>query len=187
MAVEAKPIEPSLKKEETKVVPLATLIKAREESKRLREQLEEARGKVSSMEVDLKVARADMNDDDETKSVRQFLLEEKRKLDSERANHEKDLISLQGREREIRAKELATQYGIDVSLLDGEEDIEGVSLRLYADKLAEENKVLKEGKSPESKIYETGPQSLIHKMPKDMTAPEFAEFEKRLKETVPSR
>lgn len=186
----AEPSDSSPKKEEAKSIPLndfVTFKKASiERERKLRAQLEDANRQKGSLEAELKVTRANVVDDDEAKSVRAFLMAEKDKIDAKEKKYEEDVTAFRERERQVKVKELAGQYGIDASDLEGEEDIDSVALRLYADKLTEENKKLKET-SPTQTQYETGPVTVLKKQPKDMTNEEFAQHTREIKEKALSK
>ncbi len=193
--VEAKTVEPP-KKGEDKSVSLTDFMALKnrsiETARRLKEQLQQAKSTITSLESAVKVAEVNGEDDDEVKGVKRLLLDEKKKIDQERTQHEKDLAVFKERERAVRVKELVAEYGIDAQSLSDEEDVEGAALRLYTTRLSEEKRELevqlaaketpKVETSPESKtIFETGPVSTTHKEPRDMNTEEFTQFEKDLK------
>ncbi len=182
------------KKPDTKMIPETDLIALREGSKsrerKLKEQLEEANRKVEDLTAREKVARlSGVDDDDDVKAVKKYLLEQEEEINKSRAKHEKEVASFQEREKGVRAKELVAEYKqrgveIDVEALLNSEDMERVSLDRYSVFLAEENKKLKETKTPEPRVFESISAGTSRKMPKDMTNEEFAEFEKTIKSKV---
>lgn len=181
------------KKPDAKMIPETDLIALREGSKsrerKWKEQLEEATRKIEDLTAREKVARLSAEDDEDVKAVKKYLLDKEEEIDKSRAKHEKELASFQERERGVRAKELAADYKqrgveIDPESLLSSEDMERVALDRYSEFLAEENKKLKETKTPAPSVFESTPAGTSKKMPKDMTDEEFAEFEKTIKSKV---
>ena len=93
---------------------------------------------------------------------------------------ESDLTSFKGREKGVRAKELAAEYaakGLSVKseeLLDVE-DMEAELHNKYVEFLAKENEELK--KKPSSpEVFESGSPGKITKTVKDMDAKEFDSY-----------
>ena len=179
---------PSKGKEDQRMVPLAELVdfrrKARQREEELKGQLNERDARIVSLEDELKVVSADVEDDEKIKNVRSYLLTASKKLDGERAKHLKTVTEIEERERAVAVKELVAEFrskGVDVdteTLMD-EKEPRLKCMELYAAHL--EGKTKEEEKTPESKIYETGAHGVIKKMPKDMDDKEFAEYEKTIK------
>ena len=163
------------KVKEPKMVPLGELIsfktRTAERDKELKARLADLEKKNASLESDLRIATVESGDDDEVKTVKGHLLDRKRALEKGEEEYNKKLASFSERERKVRAKELATRYEIDVELLEGEDDIEGKSLELWAEKLAEREKAIseKETVTPGAgSVFESMPAATSHKMPHDM-------------------
>ena len=167
-----------------------------EREKRLREQIEDLNRRVvdsesrqRQAESQLKIAKTNLDDDVEVKSVREYLLSEDARLKQERQKYQDDLTSFDKRERGVRAKELhmdlqSKGVEIDLDSLLGAEDMEGESHRIFTEFLVKQNEELKKGKgtSPAESVFESGAGASTKKQPKDMTTPEFAEHVRTLKQ-----
>ena len=182
----AEKTTPSKGKEDQKMVPLAELVdfrkKARQREEELKGQLNERDQTIGSLQDELKVVGADMEDDEKIKSVRNYLLSERKKLDGERAKHQTAVTDIEERERAVAVKELVAEFRskgveVDAETLMDEKEPRLKCMELYAAHLEQE----KEEKTPESKIYQTGAYGVIKKMPKDMDDKEFADYEKTIK------
>ena len=177
MPDEDKSVQPQ--KGDKKMVPEADLIAIKKASERMKEELTRAtnlaaqyKREVAEANSKLKIAKTDVEDDEEVKKVREYLLSENEKVTAERDKLDKDLTSLKEREREVGAKELATKYGIDVESISGEEnptDMKVKALELYAERLAKEKE---ETPTPES-IYESATPGLVRKGVWDKSNEEF--------------
>lgn len=179
---------PSKGKEDQKMVPLAELVdirrKARQREDELKGQLNERDQRIGSLEDELKVVGADMEDDEKIKNVRNYLLLERKKLDGERAKDKKTATELEEREQAVAVKELVAEFRskgveVDAETLMDEKEPRLKCMELYATHLEQTAK--EEKGTPESKIYETGAHGVIKKMPKDMDDKEFADYEKTIK------
>lgn len=179
-----------VKKPDQKLVPEADLIALREGSKsrekRWKAELDEAKQRIEELTDKERIARISADDDDDVKAVKKYLLDREEEIKKLRAKYEKDVASYQEREKGVRARELVAEYKqrgveIDADALLSSEDMERVALDRYSAFLAEENKKLKETKTPEPGVFESTPAGTSRKMPKDMTTEEFAEFEKTIK------
>lgn len=181
MAEETKtPVTPEKEVKTVKASDLFALKEgARKRESQLKAELEEVRGALADANAALKVAKVNVEDDEETAKVRTYLLEQHKELERERKKLEKDLASHKEREREVRAKELASKYGVDIESISTEEDMEKEAYRLYAERLAKEKEEL-EKKTPES-VYESSPGGTVKVQPKDMPTADFDKYYERLK------
>jgi len=189
---EQKPVQSEKKKDSPKVVPESDLIAfkkgALDREKRLKEELAEVRVQLNALASELKVAHTDVEDDEEVKKVKEYLLSEEKRIQKERAKLETDVTAHKERERAVRASELATEYGIDKEAILAEEDIEVTAIKLHAEKLAKEVEELKEKQpSPES-VYETGTGGKIKVAPADMSQEDFdAHYEQLKRDSLSKR
>ena len=193
--VENKPVEVTrpkeVKKPEPKMILESDLIVFKKSSTnredKLRNELVDLKGKLAEVESALKIAKVNADDEGEVSEVKKFLFAEEKRIQGLQATYEKDLTSFQERERGVRAKELATEYGIDVESIGVEDDMEKAALRLYAGRLAEEKKALEEKKPTPESVFETGPGGVIKTSPKDMSDKDFDDYVKARREEALSR
>lgn len=171
--------------EQDKLVPLSSLLKAKEE--------------IANLKSELKMAKANLTDEEEVKKVREFLLERDQELNEREATLEKRQgeltnrqTTLDKRDKEESVKSLIAKYspkGEDdetkksikafEDAVKGAEDPEKEALRLYAERLAKEKE---KPPTPAEETFESAPAGgIIKKQPKDMTNEEFAKFEAGLK------
>lgn len=155
-----------------KTVPEHVLVSFKRGSQERERALQEELTKLKS---ELKIAKTNVDDDDEVSKVRAYLLSEEEKVNNLRAQFDTDLASFKERERETVVKALSAQYNVEQSELEGAEDPEKVALKLYAERLAGEKKG-----SPES-VYELGTRGSAKKTPADMNDEEFKEYRQGLK------
>lgn len=150
--------------------------------------------KVSQLENVVKIAKTNGEDSAEVEAVKKMLLDQDSEVATKRVKLDEDLNSYSKREREFRARELASDLkvkGVEIepdALLD-EEDMETKSKDLLVEFQAKEIERLKtqpSGKSPES-VFEDGSGGVLKKQVKDMTDAEFAAFEKHLKQGALSK
>ena len=163
-----------------KTVPEGDLIAFKkgslEREKKLKEELANLRDELSQV----KISQTDVEDDEEVKKVKEYLLSEDKRIKTQRAKLEADLTTYEKRERVVRAKELASQRGVDEETLLASEDMDTKSLELYAERLAKEKAELEEKlKSSPERIYETGGGGQLRKQPKDMSKDEFDKYWKQ--------
>ena len=183
---EEKPVQP--KKVEPKKVLESDLIAfkkgALEREKKLKEELAGTRGKLAETESALKIAKLAGEDDEEVRKVKDYLLGEETRIREAQAKLDEDLTSFTGREREVRAKELSTEKGIDVESILGEETIEGMerkALELYAERLVAEKKALEEKQVSSESVFESTPGGVITKSVWGKSQEEFDEDYERQK------
>ena len=171
------------KKEPEQIIPLKDFIAFKKASegrqKKLEEQLAESTAHMAELQVDLDVAKKTGGNDAEVREVQEFLIEERKKVARLEAIAEQNRIALEKRERTVRAKELATEFGVRIQDLEDAEDLEAKALSLYADRLAKENAELKK-KANAPASYETGAATAVTKKAiADMTPAELTQYGKR--------
>ncbi len=176
-----------------KMIPEGALIafkkQATERERALKRELEESKKRLVALEAEMSAVNVDASDDDAVAKAKRELLAARREIQAQKDELDKGLASQKERERKLLAKELSVQYGIDLTDIEDEEDVEGTALKRYADKLAEENKKLKETpekKEPETSgsVFETSVAGTVRKNVKDMNPTEFEAYEKSLKAKV---
>jgi len=193
MPEDKKSVQPKPKEEKksgAKMVPIADLLAQKSKVKKLEEELAEIKSKFNAVSAELEVAKANVEDDEEVKKVRAYLINQAKEIEEKRTQLDKDLASFKEREREVVAMELASKYEVDKDAILAGDDIEKTALSLYAERLAKEKEELtkksEESSSSES-VYESGAPSIVKKQPKDMTDEEFDAYEKRLREEALSQ
>ena len=166
-------------------VPVADLLaqknrakKAEDALKAKEQELAQALSKNKKLEADLKVAKTDVEDDEEVKKIRASLIEEFDKLKAEQETHQKDLTSFTEREKKVRASELVaqakTQYGVDIKVEDiiGSDNMDAEVNRHCLDTLAKQ----KAETPPAGSVYESGSGGIAKKGIPDMSDKEFADY-----------
>jgi len=200
----ATEIKPELSKKDTpKTVSLSDFLAFKkgslEREKQLKRELDEAKADVAKAQEETSIFSIDVDDEDEVKSVKKYLLEEKRKVDAERAKSEKTVTSLEERERKVMAKELASDYkerGMEITAdeLLGEDDMNRYAQDKYGEFLAEKEEGLnkapekEEPSAEEKKLYESEQPGIIKKSAADMKPEEFdAAWDAKMKEALSKR
>ncbi len=176
-----------------KMVPEAELLAIkgilRSKEKKWESEKAELTGKVSQLDNQLKIAKANGDDSEEVAVVKQMLLDQAKEVEGKRAKLDEDLSSHTKREREFRARQVASDMKskgveVDVESLLEVEDFERHAQGLLVDHLAKENETLRknpQGNSPES-VFDLGAGGVVKKSFKDMTPVEFAAAEKEMKQ-----
>jgi len=154
-----EPVQPD-KKGDTKMVPLRDVLAQKEKVRKLEEELAASRGEVVRAKAETKIARMSADDDDEVKLVKSELLEEDKRLRTEKAKLEEEWTSFKEREREVRATELASEKGVDREAILAAEHMELKATELYAERLANEKKELEEKQAPEA-VFEHGAHGMV--------------------------
>ncbi len=181
--VEGKSVE---QKPESKVVPLSDFVtfkKAAEgREKKLKAQLEEKAKEVEKAAGELRITKMNANDDEEVKTVKNYLLQKEQELRELEAAHSKRGTDLTERERKVKAKELVTDYKgrgveLDVETLLSEDDMDVYAMSKFSEHLAEVEKRVKET-PPSRAVYESTLASTNRKMPKDMNDAELEAYRK---------
>ncbi len=177
-------------KSEVKMIPLNDLLALKQASanreKKLREELRVAQGKITQLESEVNIVKTNTDDDDEVSAVKSYLLKQQKDLNEKLAKYEAERSEFSERDRRLRAQELATKYGIDISAIEDEEDIDHKALELYADKLAKERdefkaKVATPTVSGQPNVYESLTSGIVRKSPLQMNDKELGDFEANLK------
>ena len=183
-------------KSEVKMIPLNDLLALKQASanreKKLREELRVAQGKITQLESEVNIVKTNTDDDEEVSAVKTYLLKQQKDLNEKLAKYEAEKSEFSERDRKFKAQELATKYGIDVSAIEDEENIEHKALELYADKLAKERDELKTKVATpavpgQPQIYESLTTGLVRKSPLEMNTKELADYEAQLKAQASKR
>lgn len=185
--------------EDKKMVPERDLIAVKERLKKaedtissLRKQHSEATLAAETYKRQLETSKVDLQDDDEMKEVRKYLLEHEENLvKKERELSDRETAALE-RERKSHAKELVSEYkgrGLELSeeeLLNAE-DMDGFVKDAHADFLAKENERLKANPSGPESVFDQGSGAVVKKEPKDMTDAEFTAYYSNLEKATLSK
>ena len=149
---------------EDKMVKEADLIafkkSAESREKKFKQELEELNKRVADAEAgrrqvesQLKITKVDLEDDEEVKKVREFLLNEDKRIENEAKKLQERLDSFTKRERGVMAKELAFEMkskGVELkeeALLEAE-DMKAKAAEVYTEFLVQQNENLKRQGSP---------------------------------------
>ncbi len=190
MADEAKAVEVPAQepaKPIPKMVPESDLIRLKKGSeareRKYREELQGLTARLTELEVGSRFTNLKVDSEEEIGKVREYLVKQANTLEEKSRKLETDLASFKEREREVRAKELAVEYGISSEDLLGEDDVASAASRLYAERLAKENEELKKKVTNPAPppVYDTGSPTTAKKPIMDMNEQEFAQFEAELK------
>jgi len=196
---EKKPVQ-SVKKDDRKMVPESDLIALKKRNEKLEDtvsslkgELADTKAEVVNVRSELKIAKVDSEDAGEISEVKQYLLNEEKRLNQLRTDMDKDLTSRQDtltkREREVGAKELVEKYGVDFESISGEDNLAGMEKKateLYTERLARENEELK-GKEKNSPEYETENPSIVKTTVKGMSDEEFEQHWAKQKQEALSK
>lgn len=179
-----------------KMVPEKDLIAVKQISKDKEKRWDAERvqltNQVKQLQDEVKIAKASGTDSEEIEIVKKHLLDQAEALKNDRVKYDEDLNSHKKREREFRAKELASSLkakGVEITSesLQDEEDMDGKAKDLLVDFLAKENENLKKSPSSQESVFESGSGGVLKVMPRDMTKDQFDAFETKLKQTALSR
>ena len=167
-------------------VPIGDLLKLKDKADILQKKLHQAEDKIitletsnSQYEAQLKTAKANLEDDDEVKEVRAYLLKMDEDLAKKGEEIKRNGIAHTTRERAVRAKELKLDYkskGLELEeeALIGAEDMEKFVTDRYVEFQAKEIEGLKKNPSnPSETVFESGAGSVVKKSPMQMTDQEF--------------
>ena len=100
---------------------------------------------VSRLTSELKIAKTNVEDDDEVKLVKQHLLDQEAEIRKNREQYEKDRAGFDEKIKASNVKAWASQYGVDVVDIKDAEDPEKEALRLQAARMTEEAKTASPG------------------------------------------
>jgi hypothetical protein len=162
-----------------RMVPESDLIAAKKagehREKVLRDQLAQVSQSVSRLENELKIAKANGEDNDEVRKVKELLLEQDRVLEEKRSKYEQDLASVSDRERKARARELVVDLKgkgveVEVDTLLGAEDMDRHSKDLLVEFQAKEIERLKAqpAKGTPESVFDLGNGGVTKKSIKDI-------------------
>ena len=155
-----------------------------EREKKLREELEESKAKLTQAESETKLAKMNVEDDEVVSTVKAHLVEEDRRIRGERAKLDKDLASLEEREREARVQALASEHQVDIDAIKYADDPEKEALKIKGERLTREKQELEKEKTPES-VFESGTPGTVKKSIWDMSDDDFnAHVEKQKREAL---
>ena len=175
MPEDKKPVQGSEKKPAAKMVPESDLIAFKTGSlgreKKLREELVQSTGRVSQLESELKIVKANDEDEGEISAVKQYLLDKEKDIANQRAELDKDLASAKEREKEVAVQTLASKHQVEIDEIKDAEDPEKEALRIVNERLVKE----KEDGTPES-VFESGTPGSVKAQPKDMSDEDFDKF-----------
>ena len=141
------------------------------ENDKLKEELAKIKSQYAETQAELEMAHTNVEDDEEVKQVKAYLLGLKKEVlvakaefEKEKSKYQEDLTAFQEREKESRVKTLASEYGVELDAIKDAEDPEKEALRIKAERLTKE---IEEKKTPES-VYEASQTGIVKKQPKDM-------------------
>lgn len=161
------------KSNQEKTVPLSQLMALKEKEKKTRAELEEAKTSNAKLTSELKIAKTDIDDDEEVKGVRKFLVDEDTRIKEAATKLDKDTATFNERAKESQVKAWASEHGVKEEDIVDAEDPEKEALRLKAERLTEEKK------APGS-VFESGGGGVAGVQPKDMTDEAFEKHVKGL-------
>ena len=132
-----------------KMVRESDLLAVKAQVRELKETLAAREAKNAQLESEVKMAKANLEDDESTKEVRGFLLERDKELNEREADLEKKVSdfkeresSYQERERETRIKTLVSEYGVELNAIKDADDPEKEALKLVMSVLRRRRKQL---------------------------------------------
>ena len=138
------------------MVPLSELIAAKDKIKKVLSELEGERKARADAETKLKVAKANLEDDEDVKKVRDGLLEDWDKLKADRSKYDEDRTAFDGERKKFTVEQLATKFGVEITAIADKDDPEKEALRLYAEKLTKEK-----AETPKLGIYDTNAPAVV--------------------------
>ena len=143
-------------------------------------------------ESQISTLKANLEDDEEVKKVRNFLLDEETRLNKIGTSLDEREGAASKRERAAQAKEIAAELkaqGLEVeeqSLIDAE-DMWKMKSDLLVDFLSKENKEKKAPENPAENVFDAGHGGIVQKDVWDMTDEEFEKHDAQLKKVALSR
>lgn len=141
--------------------------------------------RIVQLQNEVKIAKADGENSDEVELVKKHLLEQAEQVTKDRSKLDDDLNSYKLKEREFRARDIASTLkskGVEITVesLLNEEDMDSKSKDLLVEHLAKENESLKKAPSSPESVFESGSGGVVKKQVRDMDDKEFAAYEKQL-------
>ena len=167
-----------------KMVRESDLLAVKSQLKGFKDQLSSKDAEIVRLTSELKAAKVNLEDDDEVKDVRKWLIDRAAELDERQSEQEKIKQDIEEREASFKGKErgslvqtLASKYGIEIDAIKDADDPEKEALRLVVEREAGEIK------TPAEKTFETTPAGgRVKKDVWKMKPDEFQEYEQELKE-----
>ena len=173
-----------------RMIPETDLITFKESAKNREKKLElalaEERSKrtesetlVKQYESQIKTLKTNLEDDEETKNVRQFLMDEDKRIAEDRSKLDTDRKANEGLLKEAKAKMLVLDYkgkGLELKEEDllTQEDMDKHVNGLWVEHLSKENERLKaQPSTPAEGIFERGGGDVIKKAVPAMSNEEF--------------
>mgnify|MGYP001617141229 CR=1 FL=1 len=167
-----------------KMVRESDLIAVKEQLKKTKEFISQKEKELFQLKSELKVAKANLADDEGAEEVRTYLVKRDEELNDRELelNKFKDELSereasFKGKEREARVNALASEYQVDIEKITDADDPEKEALRLKLERLTKE----KETTPAEGTFEHAIAGGRIKKSALDMSDVEFKEYEKQLK------
>lgn len=161
-----------------KMVRESDLIALRERQRKTLAELAETKTLVTQLRKQLEIAKVNGEEDEAITKIKEYLLDESKKVETFKEELEQRETSLNERDRDSRIKTLATEHNVGYDEIKDAEDPEKEALRLVNQRLVKE----KESPAPAEETFESASVGLQPKKPvKDMDSTEFAKEEARLK------
>ncbi len=174
---------------EDKMIPEAQLITYKKSAENREEKLKKTITEMtqerdglktsnSTLSANVKTLKANLEDEGEVKEVREYLLEEDKRITELRSQTEKDRASVAGERKEVRARELVAEYGpkglaLEKETLLNEEDMDKYALSSFNEFLVKQKGETKPPENPAESVFDTGDGSVVKKSVKDMSDDEF--------------
>lgn len=165
----------------------------RDKEKKWESEKQSLTNQIGQLNNEIKIAKVNGEDTAEVELVKKHLLEQAEAIQEKRTKLEEDLNSYGKRDKEFRAREIASDLkskGVEVTVdtLLSEENMDVKAKDLLVDHLAKENEALKKAPpNPGESVFESGSGGVLKKSIKDMDDNEFAKLETRLKEAALSK
>ena len=171
------------KKSEPVMVRASDLVAVKKQLEKMQEKLAKAESDRNQFQSQLKIAKTNLDDDDDVKAVRKMLVDQAAEIDAKQAELDEAIKALGEKETDLSKREkvswvktLATEHGVEEDAIKDADDPEKEALRLKAERLS------KEIKSPAEDVLDSTPGSgIVKKQIKDMTDEEFAVKEAEMK------
>ena len=171
----------SYKTAEPAMVRASDLLALKRKHEKLQGEYAQLKSENSRLTSEVKVAKANVDDEGEASEVRKYLQDLAKETDEKLAKVEERETSLNEREKEVRVQALASEHGVDAELIKAADDPEKEALRLKAERLTKEKEEATKS-SPAERVFEFGiGGGKITKPFKNMDAKEFATAEQQMK------
>ena len=174
------------KKDGTKMVPVADLIALKKKYEKGEAEWAKDKSRISELERQVKITKANLDDDPEVKAVRQALLDQADELAKREESVQSKVASFEEREKESLLQTLVTKYGVSLDDIKGAENPKEKALEMYTERLESEKGQTSEKKDETSaaeQTFESGTSGgKVKKTPLEMNAEEFKNYESSLKQ-----